>query len=65
MHGLKQIVGFDLLYFHIRIADDTERMHPDYFHAGEERRNVGGDHLFKPDKIMMVGNGSVFAHTAR
>ena len=65
LHGLKQVISFDLLDLHIRIADDAERMHLDYSHAGEKRRYIGGNNLFKPDKIMMMGNGPVFARPAR
>ena len=51
LDGLQQIFGFQFLDRDIGVARDVEGMRLHHLHAGKQRRQIGGDHLFQPDQL--------------
>ncbi len=64
LHALEQVIRFDLLDLHVRVADDAERVGGNHLQAGEKAGEVGSDELLEPDKIMMMRDRPVLAGTA-
>ncbi len=54
-HRLQKVVALQFLNGHFRVAGDVERMGFDNFKTGEERLDVGGDHLLDPDEFHSAG----------
>ena len=54
LDGFHKVLGFQFLDGHFRIAGDVKRIRLDDLHAGEERGEIGGDHLFDPDERLVA-----------
>ena len=54
LDGLQQIFRFQFFDGDIRVAGDMERMGLDHVHAAEQGGQIGGDHLFQPDKSLLT-----------
>ncbi len=51
LDGLEQVLGFQFLDRHIRVAGDVERMRFQDLHAGKQHAEVRGDHLLQPHQV--------------
>ena len=64
LHGLQQVSRLQLLDLHIRIAGDAEWVCFQDLHPREQLIQVGRDHLFQPDKVVVVGRRAIFPRAA-
>ena len=62
LQGLEQVLRVVLLHLQVLVAGDPERGVADHVHAGEQHRQVGGDHVLQRDErgpvvVVAVGVG--------
>ena len=65
LHGFEKVGSLQLLDDVVRTPRDSERIRLYDRHPREEFMQIGCNHLFYPDKIMISRSGPVFTHSAR
>ena len=54
LDGLEEVVGLQLLDGELGVARHAERVRLQHLHAGEQRREVGGDDLLEPGEPLVL-----------